>query len=125
MKLFLISLGITFVLIVTYLMVGVVVVIATSPDQSNLNPSAIAMVDVPFRGPKLVYYYFFPPNAEDFSTNPSDLGLKKAVLAVGFFVANLMLYSIPVYLLLRFGRRPRKRKHRDALHHSPPSPPQF
>ncbi len=123
MKLLLLSVAITFVLMLGYLLVAGVVVVVSSPDQNNLNPSAIAMVDVPFRLPKIAYYYFFPPSAQDFSTDPNQIGVRKGILATGFFVANLLMYSVPVYLLLRLfvGRR----KKRSDKVGKPPPPPEF
>ena len=125
MKLFLISIGITFVLIMAYLLAAVVVVVAISPDLANLDPTLIGKVDIPFRGPKYLYYYFFPPTAADFSTNPADIGLRKAVIAVVFLVVNLLLYSLPVYILMRFFTRLRNANRLDRSTNSPPSPPSF
>src|SRR5688572_16803236 len=97
MKRVLLSFAISFGMLIVYAMISVVVVVAVSQDIERLDPEAIAMVDLPFRAPKYAYYYFFPPTAADYSTNAKDIGVKKAVLAVGFFITNVLLYAIPVF----------------------------
>jgi hypothetical protein len=125
MKRILLSVLISFVLLIGYLVVSVVVVLGFSNDSNSLSSSAIAKVDVPLRLPKYLYYHFFPPSAEDFSTDPSRLDPKRAVVAVGFFVTNILLYSIPVYFLI--GMIERKWKGRIDLTRKtePPDPPIF
>lgn len=125
MKRFLLSIGISFVLIVGYLVVGTAIVVISSNDPNKLDPQAIAMVDVPFRLPKYVYYYFFPPTLEDFSTDPSDLGFKKAIISVVFFGINLLIYSLPVYVLLSLISRLRRRSAGLRVNAGPPGPPTF
>lgn len=100
MKKILLSLLISFVLIVGVLVAGGILVVVTSTDMHNLNRSTIAMVDKPFRLPKYIYYRLYPPTAEDFSTDASSLAPRRAVLGVALFVANVLLYSVPAYLLL-------------------------
>ena len=125
MKLWLISAGFTFILMVGYLLLATVVVLVMSHDTSNLDPSVIRGVDFPFRGPKYVYYYFFPPTAVDFSTNPEDIGFTRAALAGVFFITNLLLYSLPVHFLIRLILRSWKVNQHEGSLESPPAPPRF
>jgi hypothetical protein len=98
MKKILLSIGLSTILLIGYLMASTVVVVALSERIDNLNREAVALVDVPLRLPKLVYYYIVPPTAEDYSM---QIGPKRAVLAGVFYVANTILYAVPIYFMIR------------------------
>ncbi len=113
MKHFLLSIGISLALIIGYLTVTTVIVLASTKDWSYLDPAVVASVDKPLRLPKAVSYYFFPPTAKDFSTstNLADMRATRVILALSFFVVNVLIYAVPVYVLLILGSKYWKRRH--------------
>jgi hypothetical protein len=84
---------------------------------SSYNLKLIGYLDLPVRLPKLAYYYFYPPTPEDFSPRLTPY---KTLLAILLYLANVLLYSIPVYLILSIIRWSRKNK---PLIETPPGPP--
>ena len=80
------------------------------------------MVDIPMRLPKVLYYRIFPPTAEDYSV---QFSLKRVVLAFGFFIANVLIYSIPAFIFLTLISRFRERQTQTTDNDSPPAPPSF
>jgi len=123
MKRFLASILVSLVLIIGYLGISTVIVVMLSESPENLDRSLVSLVDLPLRGPKYVYYYLFPPTAEDFSTNTNDVGLNRAFAAVLIFGANVLLYAIPIYILLVLVARLRNRTVATEGRINPPSPP--
>jgi hypothetical protein len=113
-KRFLLSVLIALVLVGTYLVVTSIIFIA-----SEKNMSLLAYMDFPMRLPKLVYFSLFPPTKEDYSM---ELSAKRAFLALAFFAANVLLYSIPTYFILFIVGKFRKPKPEPT---SPPPPPSF
>jgi hypothetical protein len=96
----LLAVALSFAVIMAYMLIASVVVVLVSPNYDQLNASAVYKVDIPLRLPKIVYYYFFPPTAQDYSTQVSSLSPRRWALGVAFFVANILLCSIPVYIVL-------------------------
>lgn len=120
MKRVLLSVAISLALVIGYLIAGAVIVALASPDLNHLSASAVYKVDLPMRLPKLIYYYFDPPIAQDYSTQLTSFGVRKILLAIGFFVFNVLLYAIPVYLVLTLIAR---RRRQPAPTDLPPPPP--
>lgn len=82
------------------------------------NPAPGSYIDLPLRLPKIVFYYFSPPNQQDFA---ADITARKLVVFTVAMFGNLIVYSIPVYLLLGiFGKKRTK-----AKNENPPPPPSF
>ena len=119
MKRFLLALAISFGLIVVYGVTASVIVLLASHNHDQLNAAAIYQVDIPLRLPKIVYFYFFPPSAQDYSTRLSSYTPQKAGLAIAFSVVNIFIYAIPVYVALTIISRLRKPASSSA---QPPSP---
>lgn len=62
-----------------------------------MDRTIVNTVDIPMRLPKLIYFYFSPPTAEDYSMK---LTVNKALLAGLFLITNILIYAVPVYILL-------------------------
>src|SRR5258706_11763374 len=119
MKRILLSIAVGFGLVLICLVVGAVIVLAYSKD-GVFDPAVVAVVDLPMRLPKLIYFYFFPPTASDYLM---QMNAKRWILAGSFFVSNVLLYSIPPYIFLSIWSRLRKPK--PLTSEAPPSPPSF
>lgn len=117
MKRILIAIGIGFVLVFGYLVASGAVLLIMSKDPAHLNIDLASKLDIPMRLPKYIYYYFFPPTAEDYSTH---FNLRKTLAAVLMFVSNVLIYSIPPYLVLLTIARMRKPK--AGMIETPPPP---
>jgi hypothetical protein len=117
MKKVLLSLGISTLLVIVYAVVSTIILIALSPDAQHYNMRVVSYVDIPLRLPKYVYYYFFPPTAEDYS---QVMTIKRGVIAVGFFVANVFIYAVPVYFALFLISKNRKPKPEHQIDTPPP-----
>jgi hypothetical protein len=116
MKRLLLAIAIGFLLVTAYMIVSSVVFVL-----GGQNISLVPYLDLPVRLPKIVFYYFSPPMAEDFS--PAFNG-RKVFLGLFAYVANILLYSIPAYFLLTvFLRRRKKVELTQAV--EPPPPPSF
>ena len=76
--------------------------------------------DLPVRLPKAVFFYLSPPTAEDFSP---VMNQRKMFLTVFFYLANVLIYSIPAYILLRLISRRGRRF--ESARSEPPPPPTF
>lgn len=113
MKRILLSILIAFVLVVIYLTITSIIFLT-----SNYNLSVLAYIDFPMRLPKLIYFSLFPPTKQDYSMEFSQ---RTAILGIFFFVANVLLYSIPVYFILLIIGKFRKAKPEQTM--SPPPPP--
>ena len=120
MKRVILSIAISAAFLAAYLAVSAAVVIFLSPGSDRYNMSVVKMVQFPVTIPNYIYYQFFPPTAEDFS---QTMSAKKAVIATAFLLMNIVLYTIPVYIILSIVAKFRKKKLRDSA--VPPSPPQF
>jgi hypothetical protein len=111
MKRVLLSILIGLVLVSFYLGVVTVVYVYSS------NPAAVLpYVQLPVRLPQIVFYYFFPPAAEDYA---QVMTTKNVLMGLSFFLVNVLLYSIPVYFLLSLAAGFGKPK--SPPHDAPPS----
>jgi hypothetical protein len=90
MKKVLLSLMLSFVLICVYLTISTIFVFAT---DNKLTVGSI--IDYPLRLPKIIFYYFFPPNQDDFA---QVFSLRKLTVGLVVFFGNLILYSLPIAL---------------------------
>ncbi|HVE58739.1 MAG TPA: hypothetical protein VNB22_18035 [Pyrinomonadaceae bacterium] len=72
----------------------------------------------PIALPKVVYYSFFQPTAEEFQIESS----KAKFLSAIFFITNVLLYSLPIYGLLTLFSKRQKSKLPST---EPPYPPTF
>jgi hypothetical protein len=68
--------------------------------------------------PQRAYFYLFPLTPENYSMSPS----KRLTLSTGFFLTNVLLYSIPIYFLTKYFSKTRKDKPPEM---EPPPPPTF
>jgi hypothetical protein len=114
MKRVLLSILTGFALVSVYL--GFVALIYVySDDREIFFESYIA---APLRLPPTVFYYFSPPPAEDYTP---EMTTGTALIGFLFCLANILLYSIPVYFLLTLVSGFRKPK--PPPEHTPPPPP--
>lgn len=102
-------------ILIIYLIVASIIAV-----MSGMNPQVVIKVGIPTSLPKIVYFYFFPPTAEDFKMT---LTAKVAVLGLASLIVNLVLYAIPPFLILSLLRLPRKKI--KALSDYPPLPTEF
>lgn len=123
MKKILLSILISFVFLTGYLLVAGVIVVVMSKGSPTLDRTAIGWVDAPLRLPKYIYYKIVPPTAEDYSTDTASLGARKTIVAIGFFVSNVLLYSVPIYFVVILIFRARKQV--TVPNEEPPPPTQF
>lgn len=115
MKRILLAFAISFILVFAYLLVVSVIFVLAGRDTQ-----IVPYLDVPLRLTKIIYYYFFPPTADDYQLTVT---WRKAGLSLLFFITNILIYSIPIYFLLRLiGKR--KRKPVPQID-TPPAPPRF
>ncbi len=112
MKLILLSTLIAFFIICVYLAVASVFVIAT---DYKLIPGSY--IDFPLRLPKIIFYYFSPPNEQDFA---SEFSIRKVIVLLVTLLGNLLIYSVPFYLILSLFR-----KNKASINEEPPPPPKF
>lgn len=112
MKRILLSILIAFFIICVYLAIASVFVVAT-----DYKLIAGSYIDFPLRLPKIIYYYFSPPNQQDFA---SELSIRKVIVLLVTLFGNLLIYSIPVYLILSLFR-----KNKESRNEQPPPPPKF
>ena len=75
---------------------------------------------VPLSLPKTVYFHFYPPTAEDFSIR---LTPRRIIFTFAAYAVNVLLYSIPFYILFSFIARRRGKV--PAIQPAPPLPPSF
>src|SRR5215212_4239143 len=80
----------------------------------------ISYLGVPVSLPKTVYFYIFPPTADDFSSRVTE---KKILLTMVAYLINILLYSIPFYIL--FTIIARRRRKFPTTQPEPPLPPSF
>jgi len=106
MKRVLLSIAISFVFVVFYLLVLFVLFV-----YNNKNGVGSTAILYPITLPNAVYGYFFPRNF-------SSAGMPKWL----FFISNVLIYSIPFYLLLTLFSKLRKNKSPSP---EPPPPPAF
>jgi hypothetical protein len=117
MKKVLLSLGISTLLLIVYAVISAIILVALSPDMQHYNMRVVYYVDIPLRLPKYVYYYFFPPTAQDYS---QVMTIKRGALAVAFFAANIFIYTLPVYFALLLISKNRKPKPEHQINTPPP-----
>jgi hypothetical protein len=115
MKRILQSVAVGFVLVTAYMMFSSVTFMLAG-EHKELVP----YLDLPVRLPKAVFFYLSPPIAEDFSPMMNQ---RKIFLIVFFYLANVLLYSIPAYILVRLISRRRRRF--DMARMGSPPPPTF
>jgi hypothetical protein len=115
MKRILLSIAIGFGLVTAYMMFSSVTFILAGEHRE-----LVAYIDLPVRGPKAVFFYLYPPKADDFSP---AMNRRKIFLTVFFYLANALLYSIPAYTLVRLVSRGRSRCEMARAY--PPPPPTF
>jgi len=106
MKRVFLSIAIAFIFVVSYLIM--LLVLFLNNDKKGIGMTALLY---PISLPNVIYYYFFP-------LPPPDTLLPKLL----FFISNVLLYSIPFYLLLILFSKLRKTKVPST---EPPSPPTF
>ncbi|MCU0240737.1 MAG: hypothetical protein MUC29_14950 [Pyrinomonadaceae bacterium] len=92
MKKIVLSVLVAFLVICIYLTISIIYVVTT-----DFKLEAGSLIDIPFRLPKLIFYYFSPPNSEDFS---QGLSTRKLIVGLITFFGNLLIYSIPIYVIL-------------------------
>ena len=115
MKRILLSIAIGFVLVTAYMIVASVIHVL-SGQKAELVP----YLDLPMRLPKALFFYLLPPTAEDLTP---VMNQKKILLAAVVYLANALLYSIPVYIVLTFILRGRRKVELTRM--EPPPPPSF
>ena len=115
MKHILLSIAIGFGLVTAYMMFSSITFILAG-EHKELVP----YLDLPVRLPKAIYFHLFPPVAEDFSP---VMNQRKICLMVFFYLANGLLYSIPVYTIVRPISRRMSRA--ESARAGPPPPPTF
>lgn len=115
MRRILLSIAAGFVLVTTYVVVASGIFIL-----SGRKMELLPYVDLPMRLPKFIFFHLFPPTAEDFVP---AMNQKKALLGVFFYIVNVLLYSIPAYLIITLITRGRRKV--DPLQTEPPPPPSF
>lgn len=113
MKRILLSVAISFCLLAAYMTISSTIFIL-SGEPGGLMP----YLDLPVRLPKAVFFYFSPPTAEDFS--PALMTQRRIFLTVFFYLANVLLYSIPAYILIRIISR--RRRGFESARAEPPPP---
>jgi ABC-type Na+ efflux pump permease subunit len=115
MKRLLLAIAIGLFVVTTYMIVSSLIFV-----QSGQNLAIVPYLDLPVKLPKIVFYYFSPPIAEDFSPEPTQ---RKLLIGLFAYIANILLYSILAYILLTIFRR---RRTKDELKQTqPPAPPSF
>jgi hypothetical protein len=115
MKRLLLAAAIGFVLVTAYMIISSVIFVL-----SGQNIALVPYLDLPVRLPKIVFYYLSPPTAEDFSHEFTE---RKILLALFSYIANVLIYSIPAYILLRVISQ--RRKKAELPQPDPPPPPSF
>lgn len=115
MKRILLSVAVSFCLVAAYMLISSIIFIL-SGEPVGLVP----YLDLPVRLPKAVFFHLSPPTAEDFSPGLNE---RRIFLAVFFYLANVLLYSIPVYILIRIISR--RRRGVGPAPAQPPPPPTF
>jgi hypothetical protein len=115
MKRILLSIAISLGAVTAYMMISSIIFIL-SGEPGELLP----YLDLPVRLPKAVFFYLSPPTEEDFSPVVNQ---RKAFLTVFFYLANVLLYSIPAYILIRLISR--RRRGVESAPAGPPPPPMF
>jgi len=75
---------------------------------------------MPMSLPKTVFFHFFPPTADDFSYRLTE---KRIVFTIVAYGINVLLYSIPFYILFTIIARLRRRM--PVTQPAPPMPPSF
>lgn len=116
MKRILLAIAAGFVLVTAYTIVVSAIIVL-----SGRGMELVPYLDLPMRLPKAIFFYVFPPTAEDFTP---VMNQKKILLGVSLYIANVLLYSIPAYLIITLISR-RKRKVEPAQPEQPPPPPSF
>jgi hypothetical protein len=122
MKKVLLSLAISFGLLVVYLIVSDVILILLSPDINHLDLKLAWEVGLPVSLPKVVYYHFFPPTAEDYT---QQIGVRRALISLMLMVANVFIYAVPAYLILLIVSKRRKSEGLSPTIDVPPPPPSY
>ncbi len=115
MKRLLLSIAISFLLVTAYMTVSTIIFIL-----SGQNIALVSYLDLPIKLPRILFYYFYQPSAEDFST---DFYVRQMFLDLFSFIANVLLYPIPVYILLTVFSRTRRKV--ELTQTEPPLPPSF
>jgi len=103
---------------------GIVTIYTTAAAVAFLlsgeNRALVPYLDLPMRLPKAIFFYLFPPTAQDFT---GVMDQRRMLLTVLAYIANGLLYSIPSYGLFRLISRYRRTPRRSQL--EPPLPPSF
>jgi uncharacterized membrane protein len=76
------------------LVTAYMIVVAGVFILSGENMQLLPYLDLPLRLPKALFFYLFPPTAEDFTTQ------KSIVFASFAYIGNVVLYAIPAYALI-------------------------
>jgi hypothetical protein len=116
MKRILLSMAVGLGLVTAYMMFSSITFILAG-EHKELVP----YLDLPVRLPKAVFFRLFPPTAEDYFS--PLMTQRKILLMVFFYLANVMLYSIPAYILIRLITRKGRRS--QSARAGPPPPPTF
>lgn len=123
-KKLLISFALGFGFVFVYLIFSsVVMLVLTNGLQDTQAVYRVTYIDLPLRLPKIVFYYLFPPTAEDYALT---LSTKKALVSGLIFATNILIYWAIAFVCLtlwnRFSR-PKPAPTQSVL--SPPPPPIF
>ena len=112
------SVGIGTGFVILYLLVGGLILAYYTNGLQDMSHAPT--VDYAMRLPKIVFYYFVPPSAADYSV---ELSPKKGLLGTAFLIANVVIYSLVAFTFLSIFSRFRKAKSQSST--SPPPPPSF
>ena len=115
MKRLLLSIAIGFLVVTVYTTAAAVCFVL-----SGENMALVPYLDLPMRLPKAVFFYLFPPTAQDFS---QVMDQRRFVFLVFAYLVNCLLYSIPAYVVLILISR--KKRSVNLAQLEPPMPPSF
>ena len=107
------------VMISIFLVVGYLLAIAILMAFNYIDLIQSRYLLRPLLLPNLIFFYFSPPVSNDFVPEFSE---RKVFIALLFFFSNVLIYSIPVYLIAGIIAKFRKKK---VEHQDPPAPPVF
>lgn len=97
-------------------------IVLTNGLQDTQAVYRLAYIDLPLRLPKLVFYYLFPPTADDYALSTNT---KKTLGSGLIFATNILIYWVIAFVCLTLWNRFRKPKPWTQPVLSPPPPPTF
>ena len=114
----LISIAIGYALVISYGLVVVIIVLASCAHDHLAYPE----YDYPLSLPKSVMYYFFPPTPAELS---GAMTSKKLMIGLVSIIANGLLYSLPVWMIMERIARARGVTARHRAAPEQPQPPEW